>query len=69
MFTLVSLTTALLFLTSSINAAPHPSTLPPGFEPIARDEIIRRMTTISTETMALEKRTPGNVRPSSPKPA
>ena len=61
MFALMSLTTALLFFASSTNAASAPSTLPSGFKPITRDEILRRMTTSSTETMGLVKRTPGNV--------
>ena len=68
MFSLATFTTALLFLASSTNAAPAPSTLPPGFEPITRDEILRRMNTNSSKTKTLEKCMLGNfVRPLHPR--
>ncbi|KAI4168344.1 MAG: hypothetical protein LQ346_009055, partial [Caloplaca aetnensis] len=46
-------------LVVSAAAAPTPNALPDGFQPITRDEIMRRLETSSAEMNPLEKRTPG----------
>ena len=56
-----AISTILTALAASVAAAPTPDALPAGFQPITRDEIMRRLETSSAETNPLEKRTPGGV--------
>ncbi|KAG8533513.1 uncharacterized protein KY384_002299 [Bacidia gigantensis] len=56
-----AIATAVLALATSAYGAPTPDALPSGFEPITRDEILRRLETSPVETSPLEKRTPGNI--------
>lgn len=52
-----ALITALVATTSAL---PAPAALPEGFQPISRDEIMRRLETSAANP--IEKRTPGGVR-------
>lgn len=47
-------------LVATTSALPAPAALPEGFEPISRDEIMKRLE--SSPANALVKRTPGGVR-------
>ena len=68
MYPLNALAIGLMTLAASSYAAPapSPSALPDGFEPITREEILKRLDTTPSETGPLEKRTPGNVRSPTP---
>lgn len=54
---IAAVTAALVAITSAL---PAPAALPEGFQPISRDEIMKRLE--SSPANPLEKRTPGGVR-------
>ncbi|GME53119.1 allantoate permease [Neofusicoccum parvum] len=59
---LASFTAALLPLLSTTAALPTAAAIPDGFEPITRDEILRRLATSPSDANeTLQKRTPGNI--------
>ncbi|OCL04904.1 hypothetical protein AOQ84DRAFT_299935 [Glonium stellatum] len=58
---IATVNTLLLSMSTAVYALPTASSLPEGWQPISRDEILRRMETSTTASSPLEKRTPGGI--------
>ena len=61
MKTFAAVSVSLFALIASSYALPTAESLPTGFEPITREDILRRLET-SSAANPLEKRTPGGVK-------